>query len=375
MRGHPALVGDDAGGTLHRGYHVGHRHLGDDDVALGDLVELVEFVDDADRPGDDAWACSQSAEQDVAGALCDLRPPVRHCLARGSVDSVVADGGDGPRLEHVDVAVDDGPLDVLRRVVVGFDLFAEVDEGGDLFVGEDALFASVVGDVDLDGLAGVLVFDVHQLLVRDGYVDDLPRLAVDDVVVRGDGPGDDGLAESPRRLDDDARFAGRRVRGEHHARLLGVDHLLDHDGDVDLVVREPLLVPVVDGALGEQRGPTLLDPFEEVLLGDVEERLLLAREGGVGEVLGRRRRADGDERLLVTPDGAIGVEDLLAYLLGHRCPHDEFVRTFLRSRERLGVLGVDVHRGEQVLVDAGVLDELPIGACRHDEPRRYREAC
>jgi hypothetical protein len=132
---------------------------------------------------------------------------------------------------------------------VVLDRLAEFDQPIDFGLGEHPLVPLVLGDLTFDGFARGLVFDMHQLLRGDRRRLDVARRPVDDVVVGGHGAGDDRLAQSPRRLDDDTRIAGRGVAGEHHAALFGVDHLLDDDRDVDLVVGEPLLVPVVYGPL------------------------------------------------------------------------------------------------------------------------------
>ena len=51
-----------------------------------------------------------------------------------------------------------------------------------------------------------------------------------DVLVRRGDAGDERLAESPRRVDDDLiGRGGQRVGGEHHARDLGGHHLLHDD--------------------------------------------------------------------------------------------------------------------------------------------------
>ncbi len=62
---------------------------------------------------------------------------------------------------------------------------------------------------------------------------------------------------------------------------------------------EPLLLTVVDCSLGKQRGPTLSNAVQQIFFSDVGEGLLLARKRGVGQVLGRRRRPNRDERLAV----------------------------------------------------------------------------
>jgi len=156
------------------------------------FVELVELGDGADRPRRDAGAGTEAVHERFAAVLVALR----HVFV-GFVD-----GGDGPGLEHVDVAADHRPLHVLGFAVVVLDALADGDERLDLLVGEHACLALLVGHLALDGLTRLDVLDVHQLLVRDGDLLDLAGIAVHVVVVRGDRAGDDRLAEPPRRLDD-----------------------------------------------------------------------------------------------------------------------------------------------------------------------------
>ena len=199
---HPALVGDDAGGAFHRGHHVGHRHLGHHHVAVLDLVEVIELVNEPDRPGDDAGAGAEPVDEDVRvvplGSTVRAAPR-RPALAVGGgpagasarsalfrpvlAAGVLLDRGDRARLEHVYLAVVDGPLDVLRGAVVVLHALAELDEVADLRVREDSLAPAVLVDVELDRLACLLVFHHLHLLVRDGDLIDRLPLAVVHVVV------------------------------------------------------------------------------------------------------------------------------------------------------------------------------------------------
>jgi hypothetical protein len=88
------------------------------------------------------------------------------------------------------------------------------------------------------------------------------------------------------------------VAREEDPGLLGVDHPLDHDGHINRLRAEPLLVPVVDRPLGEQGGPTLLDAVQQVVAVDVEERFLLSGERRIREVLGGGGGPDGHERIV-----------------------------------------------------------------------------
>jgi hypothetical protein len=78
-------------------------------------------------------------------------------------------------------------------------------------------------------------------------------------------------------------------------------------------VVEALLRAVADGAVGEKTGKAPAHGGEQLrLAGDVQERVLLAGEAGVGEVLGGGAAAHGDVHVVgvVAPgEGAIGLDD------------------------------------------------------------------
>src|SRR5208282_5549261 len=95
---------------------------------------------------------------------------------------------------------------------------------------------------------------------------------------------DDILAEAKCRLNDHSVFAAvHRVNGKEHPRLLRVDHLLDNDSHSD-VIQGAFFGAIEDGAVGEERQPTLDDFVEYGSKAiDVEIALLLA---GIARYLG-----------------------------------------------------------------------------------------
>jgi hypothetical protein len=79
------------------------------------------------------------------------------------------------------------------------------------------------------------------------------------------------------------------VEGEHHTgpAQVGAHHALHPDGQGHGELAEAHALAVVDRPVGEERGVATSAGVEQLLFAaDVEERLLLSREAGVGQVLG-----------------------------------------------------------------------------------------
>ena len=277
MAGHSALVGDDSGGPAHGGDHVGHGHLGDEDVPVLDDVEAHPYLVDDDLSHGESGAGSQSGGDDVRAGGGGLN---------GLVGGGVPGDGDGPRLYDVYLVVLDAPLHVHGLVVVDLDLASDLCDLADALVGDLLGLDHVLGHVLLDD-SSLGAADVLPGLGRDDLLLDVPLGLVDDVGVGGDLSSDDRLSEPVSGLDDDLVGSVVGVLREHDSGELGVDHPLDDDGELDLAVRVPLLLAVCDGPRGEQGGPAFPDLVEEVrLVLHVEVGLLLSGEAGVGKVLG-----------------------------------------------------------------------------------------
>lgn len=281
--------------------------------------------------------------------------------------------GDGAALQHVQAVVGQGPLDVLRLAVVRLDPPAQALQTQDLGVGEllDALSFRL--DRLLQGAAaggGAQFLRLH----GDRPADDPP--APDPVVVGVDQPRDERLPEAEPGVDrDHVPVAGDRVSGEHDARRVGEDHLLDHHRQPHGAVLEAVPDPVGHRPVGEQRRPA--PPHAVDHRGgaaDVEVGVLLPGEGAGGQVLGgragtHRARHAVAARLLQVPG------DLAPDLLRHAQPLDDGTQPRRGDGDRLAVVRpqpgqpVDQRPGVRVL-----LHDLPVGLGGDAEPVRDLDA-
>ena len=121
--------------------------------------------------------------------------------------------------------------------------------------------------------------------------------------------------------------------------------MLDADGEADRQVVEPVLVPVDDGPVGEERGeaaPARGD--DRVGAPHPEVRLLLPREARVRQVLGGRARADGDARIRpgFPREGVVGLADLALEARRPGCLEDELSDGGRGSGQHGHVLAGDV---------------------------------
>jgi hypothetical protein len=153
------------------------------------------------------------------------------------------------------------------------------------------------------------------------------------------GGGDEHRAVEP----------GLRVHGEHHAGRADVaaHHALDPGGQGDVGVDEAVVHPVGDRPVVVQRGEDGLHRLEQVVdAADVQEGLLLAGEGGVGEVLGRRTGPHRPGHLVRTGVGGdeflVGVPDVAFELLRERLLQDPAADLLTPSGEFGDVVGVEV---------------------------------
>ena len=155
---------------------------------------------------------------------------------------------------------------------MAFDAIPKLRQGEHLLVGEDRPLA---GGRSLNHLAA-----------RD----------VDRIVVGVDRAGDELFSEARDRVDRRVpALSGDRVGGEQDARRGGIHHLLHDHGKADPCVIDAVGTPVGDRALVPQRRPAAADRVEEaVYAGNVEVRVLLARERSARHVLGSCRRPHCD---------------------------------------------------------------------------------
>jgi hypothetical protein len=286
------VVGDDRRRPLHDRLPIRVGDGGDEHRAVLETVDLLRAGQVADLPGGDGIADRQPAQQPLATFLEAVRPQHRSLFARLHRLR--------PGLDHVElvaVAVL-GPLDVHGTAVVVFDHGRPPGQHQDLPVVEHGRRLLLLGGLDRRrGLvAGVAVDDLRLLapgLPGDHRIQVFPveQGLEDHVLVRVDLAGDHRLSEAPGGVDEDRAWEPAvGVDGERHpgSGPVGADHLLDADGQRHLEVVEPLVLPVADRPVREQRGVAALAGVQQRLFpGDVEEGLLLTGEAGLGQVLGR----------------------------------------------------------------------------------------
>ncbi|CAM5197085.1 hypothetical protein CDEN61S_01267 [Castellaniella denitrificans] len=382
MAGAPAPVGDDGRGQLHDGFPVGIGHVGDQDVAGAHLVHFGGVGHDAHRARADLLADGAAGDEDLAGGL----------QAVAFLDVVVALlrlDGFRAGLEDVELAVHPvaAPFDVHRALVVLFDDGRVAGQLDDLVVSQGIAVAFRCGNLDrAHGVAGDALFVEFHLdqLGADAPADDRivagGQRGLEDVeLVRVHGALDDGLAQAVGRGDEHHVLeAGFGVQGEHHARaaLVRAHHALDAGRQGDLGVRVALVHAVGDRAVVVQRGEHVADLFQHVVDADhVQVGFLLAREGGVGQVLGGGRRAHGEGALAVGVElGEGGADGLLE--VGRERGVDHPLADFGAGGGQFAhVVGV---QRVQARVDAGIqargLQEVAEGVGRGCEAARHANA-
>ena len=352
-------------------------------------------------PGRNAAICSGEREHpDLAGpdlladgpALDDHLTPLGQPEAGGGAGGLARLHRLGPGLQDVELAVPavQAPLDVHRPPIVGLD--GQRVPGQCLHLGVRQAESALLGCRHRDELRG----PAHLGLAG---VDHLGRLGPDAALedrratrpqgrlvgvelVRVDRALHHALPQPVRRGDEHRVVeAGLGVHGEHDAGRpeIGADHPLHPGRQCHRLVGEGVVYPVGDGPVVVERGKHLADgPQDSVDAADVEERLLLAGERRVGQVLGGRRRADGEGPLGVVPGQRgvrspdVGLEVGRERLLQHRRPDP-----LSDLRQPAYVVGVQpVKLGLDPLGQAGLAQEPAVGLggggepVRHPHPRR-----
>ena len=189
----------------------------------------------------------------------------------------------------------------------------------------------------------------------------VPIASVDDLAVahrvdvRVHQAGDEGLAEAEAGLHgDDLPVARDGVGREQDAGRLREDHLLHDHGHVDLPVVDAVPQAVGHGPLGEERGPAPADVLEDRRRPhDVQVRVLLAREGGRRQVLGRRARSDGVGGVLAEPRERAG--DRRRQIVGDGDPFDGPADLRAERADRLPVVRLQARQPIEPFVDATAL--------------------
>ena len=269
--------------------------------------------------------------------------------------------GDRPALDDLEAVVDQAPFDVLGAAEVRFDSPAQPREPHDLHIRQrwllllrrfDRLFLCSACRRGVDGT----------LLGGDRLGDDVAVAHLVDVGVHK--AGDQGLAEAKAGLQGGNLPVGRDGVGrEQDAGRLREDHLLHDHGHEDLPVVEAVPQAVGHGPLGEQRGPAPADVLEDRCRpGDVEVRVLLAREGGRRQVLRRRAGSDGVGGLLAEPGELAG--DRRRHIVRDDDPFDGPADLRAERADRLPVVRVQARQPIEPIIDRRRF--------RHDPTERLR---
>jgi hypothetical protein len=376
----PAAVRDDGRSPPHHGLPVRVGHLRDQDFALPELLEIRGRADDARGALADLLADAAARRQHVA--LRVEEEPLQ--------DERIAPRlhGLGPRLheEELPAAAVLGPLDVHRRVrpaqgrVVRLHEHRPPRQRQDVVVGEHEPLAVRPGDRHAARLAGpALLVDQLELLRAEPLLEDgaeaLRQGRLEHVVfVRVHRALHDAFAEPVSGVDQHGiREAGLRVDREHDAgrREVRPDHFLDADRQRDLRVIEAAIRAVDDRAVREERRvapPYGVDEHRGAV--DVEVRLLLAGEAGLGQILGGRAAAHGDVavcavRVLQT---SVSEGDLRGQFRRQLGCQDGRSHAGAGRLEPIDVGDVELpERGGDDRREPGPLHEVPVGGGRGGE--------
>ncbi len=151
-------------------------------------------------------------------------------------------------------------------------------------------------------------------------------------------------------------------------------HLLDAHRQGDLAVVEAAVDAVRDGSVGKQRRIAQLAGVQQsAVAAHIQVGLLLAGEARVGQILGGRAAAHGHVQVAAhaRTEPVVGLDDGPLQIVGEFGGRDR-VADLLAAASQLGdVLGVQpLEQLGDALVEAGLLQEVPVSLRGHREPRR-----
>ena len=294
MAGPASAVGDDRRGAFHHRLPVGVGHVGNEDVAVADLVHLSRIEHQPRGAGADALSDAPPLGQHLSACLqleaLDRLPgeTALHRLGAGLED---------PQAPVHPVA---RPLDVHRPPVVTLDGHRMPGELDDFPIVEREPAPVTHRHVDDgDPLGRIVAVDHLRRLAAALAAQDRGSSRRQCRLVHVELVGIDPalhhhLAEPPGRGDEHHVLESRLgIDGERDAACAKVasDHALNADGEGDIFMGESLVGAVGDGAVVEQGGEHLTHrAHQRILAAHVEQRLLLSREGGVGKIFRRGGR-------------------------------------------------------------------------------------
>mmetsp|Transcript_23810 Transcript_23810/g.65830 ORF Transcript_23810/g.65830 Transcript_23810/m.65830 type:complete len:271 (-) Transcript_23810:525-1337(-) len=204
---------------------------------------------------------------------------------------------------------------------------------------------------------------------RDDGILALSKSRLEDVPLVGvHGAADHGLAKAVGAgYEDHVPETTLGVQREHHSGSPGLaaHHLLARGTELDLGVLKATVVAVGDGAVREERSEDQVHLGLHVLVAhDVQVRLLLAREGGVRQVLGGRRGAHGEGEGVAPPAHALPLPLEFLFEVGlERRVHDLVPDGLPHGHELVHVLvdGLVAELLVDEIVDSTLVEELLVG--------------
>ena len=265
-----------------------------------------------------------------------------------------------PRLEHVQAPAGDGPFHVLRPAEMLLGPHCQPRQFRQLLFAEGSRRAARAGTL----LRAPACQGADDNLMRARGERSRPAGAVQHIVLRRDASGNHGLAQAGAGVDHNfTPFARHRVRAEQDSGGVRRHHVLNDDGDGNLPRVDPLALPVGDGAVRPQRGPTIHHgPDDRLLADDIQECVLLPGKRGTRQVLGRGAGTHGHRS---AAQGCVGRSDVRGD-----------ARRYLRFRKQRpdpwsGVFGIQ--QRFQLGAKTGFRQQGGVGRGGDEEARRNRE--
>ncbi len=381
MTGAPAAIGHDGRGPFHHRLPVGIGHVGDQNIAVLDLVHLLDRGNVAHAARAHTLADRAAFDQHIMTGRIQLITLER----RG-----VGFHGFGPGLQDEELAglAVLAPFDIHRPAVVALD---DQGLGGERFgIGVGEREPRLIGGVHVHELGGLAMAAIGGIDHLDGLAaldptQDRRAPGIDIVLVDIELVGIDralnhGLAQAPGAGDEDHLVeTGFGIDGEHHTAGAGVGahHALDAGRQGHLAVFEALVNAIRDRPIVEQGRKDILDRQHDVIQpADVEKRLLLAGERGVGQVFGRGRAAHGDRDILVAIGQRCKGLSNGVFEFGREGVFDDPVTDlFACGDQGIDVIDVKIiQRGIDLVSQAVVGQERAIGIGRGGKSVGHRDA-
>ena len=307
MAGTTAAVGDDGRCSLHHGFPVGVRHVGDKHVALLHAIHFGGAVNDAHGTRTDLLTDGAALYQNLALAV--------QCVALLHVGSgLTALDRFRTSLKDVDLTVETvlAPFDVHRTTVVLFNDAGELGEFHHVFVSDGEATAVFIGNIERThrtaGLAFRIEFHLDELAAERLADDRLLALFEHGLMhielIGVDCTLNHGLTETVAgRHEHNLIKAAFGVEREHHAgsTLVGTAHTLHACGQGHFNVREALVNAIADGAVVVERSEHFAHMTQNGFNANhVQNGFLLTGEGCVGQVFGGGGRTHGHGDFFLT---------------------------------------------------------------------------